>query len=302
MGSRRVLIALSFGGGINSVALLLRLVLEGWHLDLVVFADTRHESKQTYRVVRYAQEWCRKRGIAFAWVHSPRFDRLEEKWRKGEAQPMAATVAVNGGTQAGMMDVYHSTAGTPNVTTHSCSMEYKRDVVFAYYRSQGAGEGVEVRQFIGFAMDERQRMDRAESPAKLAQRPEWLRQEYPLIRRWQMDRAACRAYILEHGVDWPEVPKSGCDGCPFAGRRSMLRFAQDDPMEFRRWLESEERLYAVRGQAYPWGLLRTRDQNGGSAVVGPRLREILAAAQQQVGLDQFQDDDEETCLEVYCTT
>lgn len=299
---RRVLTALSFGGGLNSVALLLRLVLEGWPLDVVVFADTRHESQATYRVVRFAKAWCERRGIAFVWVHSSRFDRLEQKWREGEARPMAATVAVNGGTQAGMMDVYHSTGGTPSVQTHSCSVEYKRDVVYAYYQSIGAGEDVEVRQFIGFAVNERSRMDRAESPAKLAQRPAWLRQEYPLITTWQMDRHACGAYIREHGADWPPVTKSGCDGCPFAGQRSMLHFARSTPLEFRRWLEAEERLYEVRGQLYPWGIFRARAAGPSNAIVGPRLREIDAASRQQVGLDQFQAEDEGACLEAYCNT
>ena len=56
---------LSFGGGLNSTALLVYLYKNKYPLDLVVFSDTGDEHEYTYESVKYYKKWSEERGINF---------------------------------------------------------------------------------------------------------------------------------------------------------------------------------------------------------------------------------------------
>src|SRR5436309_7907975 len=51
---------LSYGGGVNSTALMVVLLREGYPLDEVVFADTGAERPETYNYLRTAQLFLKK--------------------------------------------------------------------------------------------------------------------------------------------------------------------------------------------------------------------------------------------------
>ena len=62
-------ILLSYGGGINSTALLLEWVKQGKQLDLVIFADTGSEMPETYNFIeKYVKPFCKKNKILFETV------------------------------------------------------------------------------------------------------------------------------------------------------------------------------------------------------------------------------------------
>jgi len=67
---------ISFGGGVNSVAMTIMLVNKGWHGD-IVFADTGAEWPETYCYMDYFErEWLQPRGLSIT--------RLGAEYRKGK--------------------------------------------------------------------------------------------------------------------------------------------------------------------------------------------------------------------------
>ena len=61
---------LSYGGGVNSTALLFYIVDNNLPLDLVIFADTGVESKKTYLTINKIMKYCLKNKIPFQKVKS----------------------------------------------------------------------------------------------------------------------------------------------------------------------------------------------------------------------------------------
>ena len=196
----------SFGGGVNSVAMLLRLVDEGRPPDLVVAADTGEEWAHTYRVFDHAAAWCRDRGIPFHAVQS-------EHGR--------------------LVDYYHDKRIIPTMRYRHCTDRFKIQPILRHLRERVLPGHAHVVELLGIASDE---AHRAKASPK---NPTWLSVEFPLV-RWGMDRRACIRYIKAHGADWPPVAKSGCQGCPFQGPRQFGAFYRADPENFARWRAMEE--------------------------------------------------------------
>lgn len=195
---------LSFGGGVNSVSLLLADARDEAHVDLVVLADTGEEHERT---IRYWNErivpFCDERGI-------PAVRLTSQKGR--------------------LVDYYTNRCALPSVHLRDCTRKFKVSVVRSFLRDLGVTAGVTV---LGIAWDEMERMRTSDV--------RWLRNEYPLIER-RMTREACEALIGAHG--WPSPGKSGCVGCPFMGRRGIARFYRENPREFARWERMEARAIA----------------------------------------------------------
>ena len=60
LGSKHIL---SFGGGVNTVALMILLTDEDLPLDEAVFADTGGEAPETYAYLEIAKEYLSARGV-----------------------------------------------------------------------------------------------------------------------------------------------------------------------------------------------------------------------------------------------
>lgn len=215
---------LSFGGGVNSVALLLRLVREGTPPDLVLFADTGEEAPETYRYIEdRIRPFCAERGLPFEVVTS------------GLGR---------------MVDYYAAKGAIPSMMRRDCTSKFKVDPIARRLRALGYGPKKPVRMLVGLAADETHRVNRHSARAAA-----WRRQEYPLHDLFKMDRAACEAEIAAHG--WPSPGKSGCRGCPFAGRKGLLALREQDPDDFDRWRRMEETARALNPRMNLLGSGRT---------------------------------------------
>ena len=74
---------LSYGGGLNSTALLIFLIKNNYHLDLVLFSDTGDEFPHTYETVKFYKKYCEEKGIRFEIVRSKLADSLYSyMWNK----------------------------------------------------------------------------------------------------------------------------------------------------------------------------------------------------------------------------
>ena len=157
------LYALSYGGGVNSTALMVKLVEGGYPLDVAVFADTGVELPETYEAVRIAEAYLDAEGIELVTVRSKTslLQTLEtrkvipDKWRRWQTRDKKVTP------------------------------------IHAFYRSTGADH---VYEYIGFDGKEKRRV----KPAK----ERWITKLFPLF-VWQTTREECSEIILNAGLPVP---------------------------------------------------------------------------------------------------
>lgn len=124
---------LSFGGGVNSVALAIMAINEGWHGE-VVFADTGCEWPETYCYLDYFErEWLRLRGMSIRRIRN-------DKYKDGLS----------------LIEYCESASIVPLAAIRWCTQKYKVNPLKAY-----AGER---QTMIGIAADEAHRQPNAIRP------------------------------------------------------------------------------------------------------------------------------------------
>ena len=155
---------LSFGAGVNTVALMVMLVRDEAPLDGVVFADTGGETPDTYRSVDVAREYLDGRQIPFAVVKAPKTDLYGTALRRRVI---------------------------PSVQWRWCTRDYKVNPIHRHYRNLER----HVNQYIGIAFDEVHRMRDSRVP--------FVTNLYPLIDE-RLTRQDCIDIIAEEGLPIPE--------------------------------------------------------------------------------------------------
>lgn len=170
---------LSFGGGVNTVALLLELVARRDPFEEVVFADTQGEWRETYNyLTRYVRPFCADNEIPFTVVLGDE-DKLGtvslEEWCLRERK-------------------------TPSRRHRWCTDRFKIRPIKDYVRKT-YGKAV---CLMGIDYDE---ITRIHEPHYSE-----ISNIYPLV-DWKWTRTMCERTILRHG--WMVPRKSGCWYCPF---------------------------------------------------------------------------------------
>jgi hypothetical protein len=197
---------LSYGAGVNTCAMLLRLVSEGWR-GPIVFADTGGEHPETYCHMKVMDEWLAPHGLTIERVS---FGTLTPE----EVRDAARRASIGLGKVATTLEGYCLTLHmVPILGIRWCSIIFKRSVIAAWAATRGL-----MVQMIGIASDE---PNRIRDDAGLV---------YPL-NDWGWTRRDCVEYIRKRHVPVPR--KSGCFFCP-AQKRS----------EWRELLEVHPDLYA----------------------------------------------------------
>jgi hypothetical protein len=155
---------LSFGGGVNSTALAILLVNEGWR-GHIVFSDTGTEWPDTYCFMDYFErEWLKPRGLSIT--------RLGKEWRIGQYK-------VN------LLEYCQWRKMIPFQKNRWCTQDYKVKPMQRWCRANGMDNEADV--MLGIALDESWRM---------ASRVR------PLVNR-RIDRTGCVAIIQAEGLDTP---------------------------------------------------------------------------------------------------
>ena len=154
---------LSFGGGVNSVALMVLLLREELPIDEVVFADTGGEVPETYEYLEIAKEYFAEHGIPFTTV-SKRGDSLyDTSWRR---------------------QVF------PSAIWRWSTRDFKVNPIHRRYREIGG----HINQYLAIAWDEISRMKDS--------RVDYVTNLYPLIDR-RITREGCIEIIEEAGLPIP---------------------------------------------------------------------------------------------------
>lgn len=231
----RALRVFSFGGGVQSVAVLCLQVqskLAQPH-DAFVFANVGKDSENP-DTLDYLEEFvkplCAARGIRFAEVYKTRFNEPDTVYQSVVRDNRSVPIPVK--LQSGAFG------------NRSCTNDFKIEVVDKWIRQQGVTEAI---VGIGFSAEEGKRI--AKKPlgwhdhhgtqkfgfSKLF--------EFPLI-PLMLRRRDCERVIVDFGL--PVPPPSLCWFCPFNTRGHWIEMKQSDPARFEHAVTLEHRINEKR--------------------------------------------------------
>lgn len=233
---------LSFGGGQDSTAILLKILYDQVFRALyvrgellVVFSDTGDEHEETYRHLRGIAALCKKNGIKFFHLtpdlgyHPTTWPSLRE-WMEShdgllsKAFPKSCTDNLKIKPIYNFLNRYIAREyGIPDADTNKRALK-----IFAKEYSE------KIRVLIGIAKGEEGRIgDGSKDPVWMKLSIEKI---YPLIIEG-LDRQGCQDYILQMGHEVP--PPSNCMLCPFMNDIELLWLYRFHPADFWYWVERE---------------------------------------------------------------
>ena len=288
----RKLTVLSFGGGQDSSAILIRLLHDpefyARHVGddnlVVVMSDTGGEHPYTYDHVETCRKICEARGLPFFLLrakdgfHAPSWPDIYTPQLRDEGGDHVPTMVMRGtqtctgnlkiGPIYKFIDEYINLIygyGFKVAKERGC-----RKLPTKRYRSEFG----RIRVLLGFAAGEESRRDRAlRLEAKEQEAGNWqatIARAFPLI-DCGMDRAACREYLRSHGLD---VMPSNCMICPYMALPELLWLARNYPEIFEIWVLIEDRKRQRHGD---------KPRNQGVFARKESLREKLAEAERKYG-------------------
>lgn len=216
--------AVSYGGGVNTIALLVWLYRHGIRPAAIVMADPGSERRGT---VEYRD------GVMDEWLRSVGFPAVEVITRaeEGKRVPRAWRLET-------LYDECIRIKSIPSIAfgPKKCSAKYKGDTQRWWAAHQGWAldewlSGRRVAKVIGYDVDERRRVRNSFPNAWEAKRfVPW----YPLVDA-EIDRDGCVELILSAGL--PVPPKSACVWCPSNTLDEWIEVRETDPEEFARAVE-----------------------------------------------------------------
>lgn len=239
------LLAVAFGGGTNSTAMLCGFRERGIKPDLILFADTGGELPETYEHVMEMDTQCRIWwGIGIETVrktYQGEFEGLEKNCVRKRMLPSLA------------------------YGRKTCSQKYKVEPQTRRMLRFMDEHGVtDIRKAIGYDAGESHRQIAKDHMVHAKGRTEhfW----YPLV-EWGWRRDECVAAIARHGLTQPG--KSACFFCPAMKRGEILRLKETRPDLFARALEIERNAIlkspgrGLGGQSLRWENVDAQDEAQG---------------------------------------
>lgn len=209
---------LSYGGGLDSFAMLVEAIRRGDKPDMVVFVDVGHpddpgEWPGTYRHVReVAMPLCAQHGIEFVTIDSSTYPVRDARslfaWLEARKQiPMA---------------------GPNRICTTVAKVER-----FERWAADRFGAGAEVEVWIGFEAGEEARAEKDPNAGGGKARKGGIarRNRFPLM-DWRLCRCRCEAAVRAAGHPVPR--KSACTFCPYASKGDWQTLARELPETFAR--------------------------------------------------------------------
>ena len=201
----------SYGGGLNSVAVLVGLHERGIKPDLITMADTGAEKPLTYDHVEYMQ------GIVKSW------------WDMD-------IVIVK--PKISIIDHCDKTSMLPSLAygRRSCSQKFKHEPMEKYVKAWCKERGItEFTKIIGYDAGEAYRYNGKPTEKQLKKclvETYW----YPLV-DWGWVRDGCINAVIRAGLIVP--PKSACYFCPASKRSEVLTLGKNYPHLLDKALEIE---------------------------------------------------------------
>jgi hypothetical protein len=226
----------SYGGGVNSTALLIEMYHRDIPADLILFADTDGEKPDTYEYISVMNHWLTRHGmpeIQIVKYTDKNGDRLtlEEECLRSETLPSLA------------------------YGFKRCSLKHKISIQDkAINHHPGAKEiwkaGDKITKFIGYDAGEERRRQKA-IQHDLADKK--YQKAYSLI-DCGIDRRGCLDIIQAEGLPLPV--KSACFFCPASKKYEVRELSKRYPGLYKRAVEIEKlaksHLRTVKGLGRDW--------------------------------------------------
>ena len=231
---------ISLGLGQQSTTLyLMASIGELERADVAIFADPGSESSATYKYLKWLKKWAKKNnGIPIIVVG-----------KKSLYQDLIAATKTSGKRFASIPAFTKDARGKIGMLRRQCTEEYKTNEI---YRAIRKAYGLRARKrtpstdiWLGITLEE---IERAKFP-----RMKWLTFTYPFlnIRATKNDfarinysaimrRVDCQKWLEEKG--FPVPPKSACTFCPYQGDARWKETKQNDPEEWKRLVELDEKI------------------------------------------------------------
>ena len=228
----------SFGGGVNSTAMLVGLHEHGERPDAILFADTGGEKPETYRHVGIVNDWCTSAGF-------PEIETVT--YSKGNGCPTLEQECLD-----------NETLPSKAFGFGGCSQKWKRYPMDKWVLANVSKDGERVVRLIGIHAGETRR-GKIPDDAYFTYR-------YPL-REWGWYQADCIVAHERAGIPLPE--KSACFFCPAMRKPEIIRLAKQHPDLFERAVYLERNaiesgnLKTVKGLGRHWtweSLVRADEQ------------------------------------------
>mgnify|MGYP000755875437 FL=1 len=238
MGGEAHINMVSYGGGVNSTALLIGLHQHRIPVDLILFADTGAEHPHTYAYLDIMDRWLKDHGM-------PPITRVYKTTRDSKRLTLEQECLQSG------------TLPSIAYGFKRCSLKHKigpqEKFCNHYLPCQKVwAAGKRVVKFIGYDAGEGYRSDKV-LLGDLAD-PKYSKW-YPLM-EWGWDRAACMQAIENAGL--PQPGKSSCFFCPSMRAEEIIHLRDHHPDLFRRAIALEDNarpnLKTVQGlgRNYSW--------------------------------------------------
>lgn len=226
----------SFGGGINSTAMVIGMYERGMPIDLILFSDTGCEQPHTYEFIGIFDTWLTEHGmpeITTVFYTNKDGERvtLEEECLRVPCLPSIA------------------------YGFKRCSLKHKIGPQDKHCNNNSDCKAVwatgnKVNKYIGYDAGETRRVDHAKATADENKK---YSNRYPLY-AWGWDRAECVRVIERTGL--PVPGKSSCFFCPSMKKREIQALWEQYPALFQRAIDLEhaaaKTLTSVKGLGRRW--------------------------------------------------
>lgn len=203
--------------------------------DFAVFADTQAEPQSVYDWL----DWLEKQ-LPFPVYRVTKGDLEKDSLTPAKATKRA--LAYKEGEEY-MRRIIPLFGVLPNgkktaAIGRSCTADYKikqiEKCIVEKAQIKRGQKNIAVTQWIGISWDEIQRMKEARLP--------WTQLRWPLIEK-RMTRQMCLDWMRNNG--YPEPPRSACVWCPFHSDTEWRRLRDEEPKEFARAIEFDEKIRAL---------------------------------------------------------
>ncbi len=211
----------SFGGGVQSTAVLVLAATGRVLYDEFVFANVGNDSENP-DTIAYVEQYAKP----YAAAHGVPFVELQKVRRDGSAETLLELVQRE---NTPSIPVYFVAGGVAN---RSCTRSFKVEVVSRHQKRNGATPADPAVIGLGISMDE---IQRARTDSGIA----WQTLEYPLL-DLRRNRRDCVKVIQDAGL--PVPPKSSCWFCPFHRRSEWQEMKRTKPELFAQAIELENML------------------------------------------------------------
>lgn len=217
----------SLSGGKDSTAMLLRMLEEGWPVDIILFCDTGLEFEAMYRHIDKLEQYI---GRPITRIKSQQsFEYLFLEYTPKRKNPKL---------------IGEKGFSWPGPRNRWCTATLKTRVINSYLRP--LEKEYELIHYVGIAADE---------PNRIRDR------RYPLI-EWGMTEADCLAYCRERGFDWEGLydifHRVSCWCCPLQSFEEMRKLRKHFPELWEQLLRWDKMTWRKYLKNYTAEQLETR--------------------------------------------